>query len=69
MQLRETHQLSPDLGVVELWCNRCGANVPHDFTVTTDNVVERSLAGTYFDAGRVVAISAECAEGHKQTVL
>lgn len=69
MQPRETHQLTADLGGVELWCSRCGGNVPHDFTVTTDNVVERRLNGRYFDAGRVVAMVAECYEGHRQVIV
>ena len=56
MKRRETHQLSADLGAVELWCSKCRGNVAHDFTVTTD-------------AGRVVALIAECDEGHRQRII
>jgi hypothetical protein len=69
MQTRETHQLSADLGVVELWCNKRGDNVAHDFRVTTDNVVEKRMDGRYHDAGRVVALVAECYDGHRQTIV
>jgi hypothetical protein len=64
-----THQFSPDMGWMELWCNRCGDHVPHDLVVTTDNQVTRTLAGTYRDQNHIVGIQAECNNGHRQTIL
>jgi hypothetical protein len=69
MFLEQTHQLSPDLGVLELWCNRCGDHVAHDLLVTTDNKVTGTVGGKYRDENRIKSIVAECADGHRQTIL
>lgn len=64
----ERHQVSPDLGWIDLWCDRCGDNVPHDFVIVTDNRVEKKR-GEYRDTNAVVQIEAECAAGHRQSIL
>lgn len=69
MFIRETHQLSTELGTLELWCNRCGCHVSHDLIVTTDNEVTQMMSGTYRDLNRITGVQAECPDGHRQTVL